>query len=218
MTFSLDILSCDAFVTEELGGFLEIQEYCKEYALSHIPLMERRRLDQGARGVLTIIEDCQCPIVFSSFNGEINRSFKMYQTLREDSLISPTVFSLSVLNAIPALCAILFKNTHEILAISEKMSLEYGLLNAYLLLSQKETQECMVISYREVENFEKSCGVIIVAMKVARGDGVRLTLKQEECASHQQVISEANFLKHYQKSSQWISLSDSERWEWNVLS
>lgn len=218
MIFSLDLISFDAFVTKDLAQRFEITEYCKEAQLSHIPPIERRRLDQGARGVFTLLTNCNCPIVFSSFNGEINRSFKMYETLKQDGVITPTTFSLSVLNAIPALCSIMFKNTQEILAISENMSVEYGLLNAYLLLQEEASKECLVIAYREVENFYSPNGVIVLVFRVKKGSS--LQLKQSFCQEkdRENMWSEITFLKNYNKNHSWISISQDEQWEWNVLS
>lgn len=218
MTFSLDLISFDAFVTQDLAKKFGVTEYCKEIQLSHIPPIERRRLDQGARGVFTLLAQCDCPIVFSSFNGEINRSFKMYETLKQDNLITPTTFSLSVLNAIPALCSIMFKNTQEILAVSESMSVEYGLLNAFLLLQEGYSKECLVIAYREIENFYSPNGVIVLIFKVKKG--LLLKLKQSICQEKKQetIWSEVSFLKNYNKKKSWTNITQNEYWEWNVLS
>lgn len=218
MTFSLDLISFDAFVTRDLAQKFEITEYCKEAQLSHIPPIERRRLDQGARGVFTLLNECNCPIIFSSFNGEINRSFKMYETLKQDRLITPTTFSLSVLNAIPALCSIMFKDTQEILAISENLSVEYGLLNAFLLLQEGNCKECLVIAYREVENFDSPNGVIVLTFKVQKGSSLQLRQSFQQEKDKENLWSELSFLKNYNKNRSWISTSQDEQWEWNVLS
>lgn len=215
MTFSLDLLSCKVFVSEEIAEHFKIDECYKEYMLSHIPPLERRRLNQGAKGVFTLLHECKDPIIFSSFNGEINSGFRMYETLKEDLTISPLSFSLSVLNAIPALCAMMFKDTHEILAISEKMSLEYGLLNAFLLLNQQKNQTCTVIAYREIEEFYSPRGIIILLLRVKHGS--QFTLKRFCSGSRQeQIPSEVVFLKNYKKEKQWHSYSEDESWMWHA--
>lgn len=220
MTFSLDISSFDAYVSKDLAEVYGLQKYHKEPMLSHIAPIERRRLDQGAKGVFTLLQDCQCPIIFSSFNGEINRSLKMYETLKQDQLIAPTTFSLSVLNAIPALCAILFKNFNEIIAISNCMSVEYGFLNAFLLLQQENVSECLIIAYREIEKFFSPNGVVILALRVKKGSKFQLKQSQnEKCfLNKKREESEIVFLKNYDKHMSWLSFSCQEQWEWNVSS
>ena len=219
MKFTLDITSCQAFMTKNLSAAMGISGCQNQYVLSHISPIERRRLDQGAKAIFTLIDDCHSPIVFSSFQGEVNRCFKMYESLKQERLISPTVFSLSVLNAMPALCAILFKNPKEILAISQKMSLEYGLLNAYLLLEERKEKECLVIAYSEVENFVSPESLAVIAMRVKRGSEVELGLLGEETTGqtspHGSLVT---FLQNYGTKNQWLSHGGGEQWGWNVLS
>lgn len=218
MKFSLDLISCQTFMTENLSAAMGISDCQNQHRLSHIPPIERRRLDQGAKAIFTLIDDCHSPIVFSSFQGEVNRCFKMYESLKQDNLISPTAFSLSVLNAIPALCAILFKNSKEILAVSQKMSLEHGLLNAYLLLEERKEEECLVIAYSEVENFVAPNSLAVISMRVKRGSKVELRLLDEEAESNDTHDSLATFLQNYGSRNQWLSYGDGERWGWHVLS
>ena len=68
------------------------------------------------------------------------------KTLDLESVVSPTQFSLSVLNATPASIAIATHNQSEISAVSATPSLEYGFINA------DSTEETLLIAYEEYLN------------------------------------------------------------------
>ena len=116
----------------------------KDLDLSFIPVIERRRLSEASKITLGLLGDSPLimPIVFSSQKGEINRCFGMLNDLALHHFTSPTAFSLSVLNATPALLAIAQKNHSEILAISAVDCFEYGLMNAYALLCESAQDSC----------------------------------------------------------------------------
>lgn len=139
----------------------------KSLDLSFIPILERRRLSEASKIAFGLIGNTalKMPIIFSSQNGEINRCFLMLKDLALHHFASPTAFSLSVLNATPALLAIAHKNHSEILAISAKDSLEYGLINAYMLLYDSSDTNCLVISYDErLDSKEISAVIMCVSL------------------------------------------------------
>lgn len=109
-------------------------------ALEFLPAMQRRRLSPLSRLVFAaawpILEKCpQCPVVFSSRNGEINRSFQLLVQLARGEGVSPTSFGLSVHNAIAGQLAIHHENHAEQSAISaHEHGLENALLEAWLML------------------------------------------------------------------------------------
>lgn len=164
MQISVGVRFCKAFISKYYAlDSLEspLATLKKDLDLSFIPVIERRRLSEASKITLGLIGDLplHCPIVFSSQKGEINRCFRMLQDLAIHHLTSPTAFSLSVLNATPALLAITQKNHSEILAISAVDCFEYGLINAYALLCESAVdsqdsckssiKDCLVISYDE---------------------------------------------------------------------
>mgnify|MGYP004511874913 FL=1 len=164
MQISVGVRFCKAFISKNYAlDSLEspLATLKKDLDLSFIPVIERRRLSEASKITLGLLGDSplHCPIVFSSQKGEINRCFGMLQELAIHHLTSPTAFSLSVLNATPALLAITQKNHSEILAISAVDCFEYGLINAYALLCESAVdsqdlrkssiKDCLVISYDE---------------------------------------------------------------------
>lgn len=164
MQISVGVRFCKAFISKNYAlDSLEspLATLKKDLDLSFIPVIERRRLSEAGKITLGLLGNSplHCPIVFSSQKGEINRCFGMLQELAIHHLTSPTAFSLSVLNATPALLAITQKNHSEILAISAVDCFEYGLINAYALLCESagdsqdlrksSIKDCLVISYDE---------------------------------------------------------------------
>ncbi|RDU56718.1 beta-ketoacyl synthase chain length factor [Helicobacter sp. MIT 99-5507] len=134
--------------------FSHLEHYKKEFNLK-FGAMELRRMLNALKCALNIVDSLNIdkeilqniPIVFSSFSGESNHCVKLLKNLKED-FVSPTAFSLSVLNATPAQMAIFYKNQNEISSISSKNSLEYGLINAII----KPDKKVLLINYEEISN------------------------------------------------------------------
>lgn len=131
--------------------FAQLQSYKADFSLSHLSPLERRRLSNASKCVFSLLQPKinewnlgSIPIVFSSTLGEINRCFSMLLSLQDSYLLSPTSFSMSVLNATPALLAIAHKNNAEISAISANPSLEHAMINAYVRLQE--------IAHKEAKN------------------------------------------------------------------
>ncbi len=118
--------------------------------LDFLPAMQRRRLSPLSRLVFAaawpILQDNpSCPVVFSSRNGEINRSFQLLIALAKKEGVSPTSFGLSVHNAIGGQLAIQHSNEAEQSAISARDNgIENALLDAWLLL-QDGAERVLVI-------------------------------------------------------------------------
>lgn len=148
--------------------FAQLQSYKADFSLSHLSPLERRRLSNASKCVFSLLQPKinewnlgSIPIVFSSTLGEINRCFSMLLSLQDSYLLSPTSFSMSVLNATPALLAIAHNNNAEISAISANPSLEYAMINAYVRLQEvahkeatnknniKHANNALVLSYYE---------------------------------------------------------------------
>ena len=115
-----------------------------------------RRLSPLAKTVLWVIADCwddqavNCPAVFSSANGEINRALGLLQDLQAEQELSPTAFSLSVHNAIAGLFSILHHNNQELAVLAPAAAgLGPGFIEALGMLAAGE-QEVLLVFYDEV--------------------------------------------------------------------
>lgn len=160
----------DALISQNQNtlDFAKLQSYKADFSLSHLSPLERRRLGLASKCAFSLLQPkinewnlSSIPIVFSSTLGEINRCFSMLLSLQDSYLLSPTSFSMSVLNATPALLAIAHNNNAEISAISANPSLEYAMINAYVRLQEvahkkaknknniKHANNALVLSYYE---------------------------------------------------------------------
>ncbi len=174
MKFSLNIQACESLIAPHFDlNIKELERFKQGFKLECVPLMERRRLSNASKCLFSLVSKFKFEekplIIFSSHKGEINRCFELLQSLKED-FISPTSFSLSVLNATPALLAIMSANSNEILSLSAKFSLEYALLNAYINLLESKVKSAFVITYYEKLDLEKTSAQIdffMLALKVS---------------------------------------------------
>ncbi|WP_024304134.1 beta-ketoacyl synthase chain length factor [Pseudogulbenkiania sp. MAI-1] len=98
----------------------------------------RRRLSPLARMTLHVARQCaadrpELRVVFASRHGEVNRTHLMLEALAGDEELSPTLFSLSVHNAIAGLLSIIRRDTAPATAVAAGAeSLGAGLLQAAL--------------------------------------------------------------------------------------
>lgn len=106
--------------------------------LGFIEPLLRRRLSSLARGALHVANACAqgCPsatFVFASRHGELTRTVELLRSLAHDEELSPTLFSLSVLNAAAGIFSIARGDRAPATAIAAGVeSFGYGLLEAHL--------------------------------------------------------------------------------------
>ena len=114
------------------------------------PLL-RRRLSSLAKMTLRVAYDCahgvsDARIVFASRHGELLRTTTMLEGLAANEELSPTLFSMSVLNASVGLFSILQKNTAPATAVSAGCaSFGYGLLEACLQLAENPERPVLFV-------------------------------------------------------------------------
>ena len=117
------------------------------------PLL-RRRLSPQARMVLHVAHACtdgaavvaDARIVFASRHGELARTTSLLEALADGEGLSPTLFSMSVLNASCGLFSILRKDTAPVTAISAgSASFGYGLVEACLQFAEEPRQPVLFV-------------------------------------------------------------------------
>ena len=156
------------------------------------------------------------PVIFSSYEGEINRCFELETALAKADPVSPTSFSLSVHNAISSLLSIEAKNHNEILAISSFSPVEDALQAAFLRLNDGY-EKVLILAYHESISqsyFDEKKPSFMLALVVSKAKDKRvLTLKRVE---KEEEISEnllqsfivnfdPNLAKTWQSSSHFAS-------------
>lgn len=113
--------------------------------------MLRRRLSLLAKMSLGVANACaydvpEFRIVYASRHGELARTTTMLENLADGADLSPTQFSMSVLNASAGLFSVLRKCTAPATAISAgSASFGYGLLEACLQLAENPSQKVLYV-------------------------------------------------------------------------
>lgn len=250
MWFSIGVRFCKVFISKNYAleslansaqsrvnqaSLQRLNALKKDLDLSFIPPLERRRISDASKIAFSLLGDSplKIPIIFSSQNGEINRCLTMLNGLATHNIASPTAFSLSVLNATPAMLAIAHKNRSEILALSAKESLEYGLINAYALLcestqgshesngksskslGESHPKDCLVISYEEILHSKDICTVIACVSLDLALPQIAIEMCRDSRESTVNLGSNLSFLysvasekAHYQNGDFAIEVSD----------
>lgn len=219
MKFQVDFYDVVAYgeISEDLA------RYKKEFDLEKIPPMQRRRLSSAAKcafSLLSSFESIDMPVIFSSYEGEINRCFELETALAKAEPVSPTSFSLSVHNAISSLLGIEAKNHNEILAISSFSPVEDALQAAFLRLNDGY-ERVLILAYHESISqsyFDEKKPSFMLALVVSKAKDKRaLTLKRVE---KEEEISEnllQNFIVNFDPNlaKTWQSSSHFSSWNFS---
>jgi Beta-ketoacyl synthase, N-terminal domain len=105
--------------------------------LKFIDLMLRRRLSALSKMAMKVAHDCAgerpaIRVLFASRHGELNRTTAILDDIVAGEPVSPTAFSLSVLNAMPGVMSIARHDRSTSVALSAgPQTLGYALLEAY---------------------------------------------------------------------------------------
>lgn len=119
--------------------------------VAFLPAMQRRRLGLSARLLFEtaypLLETENCPMVFASRDGEMNRSFELWLSLMKDGFVSPTSFGLSVHNALAGQWSMLRGDMSENTALSvHEDCLEIAFIEAAAMLAEGEPRVLVVIA------------------------------------------------------------------------
>ncbi|MDG2961306.1 beta-ketoacyl synthase chain length factor [Bisgaard Taxon 10/6] len=165
--------------------------------LEFLSPLKRRRLSESARLFFAAAwelteRQSDLPVVYASFNGEINRNFSLWLSLLEDNEISPTSFSLSVHNALVGQWSELRRVKNEVTALTARCdNLEIALMEAYLMLQERYDKVLVVVAESPLKLEYNAYPVIrqpfsyALALIVEQGDQYRLTCCTEKCADSQ---------------------------------
>ncbi len=207
-----------------------LPEYKPDVAF--LPVMQRRRLGASARlffdAAWPLAEAFpECPMVYASHDGEINRSFELWLALLGEGSVSPTSFGLSVHNAQTGQWSMLRGDHSENTALSVQAdSLETALAEAYALLTEGAPKVMVVVADDPVRTAYDTAVVrapmaYALAMVVEKGDGFTLSkLKAgapEMSADKTDYWSALNWVRHTLAGTrQWQHEYSHSRWQWQV--
>ena len=226
-----NIMHFEAVLSENFTlpqGFENLACFKKPLDLGFIPPLERRRLNKAAGCAFFLYEKFafKAPplLVFSSYEGEVNNCYAMLNQIIANEPLSPNAFSLSVLNATPALLAIKKQNHGEITAMSANPAFEYAIINAYAKLFTQKKDEAFVMSYYEklaansdgIEFLMLACKMSLESPNFALKYSVNKNASTEKPSSAR--LSELDFLANALEKTPKFSVKNEDMlFEWSRL-
>ncbi len=191
-------------------------------ALEFLPAIQRRRLSPAARLVFDAAWPLaeafpDCPLVYASHDGEINRSFELWQSLFREQTVSPASFGLSVHNALAGQWSMLRQDMSENTALAaDKDCLENALAEAYALLHEGAGRVWVVLADEPLHGgyavaAERAPFAYALAMVLEPGSDYRISLLKPDAEKENPPHSP------YWGALEWIRfmLSDRHQWERN---
>ena len=191
-----------------------------------VPKMLQRRLTPLGKAVFNVANHCikvgeTMPVVFSSAQGELDKSLAMLKVIQTDEELSPTAFSLSVHNAIAGLFSIAYRNHQEITVIaSGQEGITPAFIDALGILHEGAT-EVLVILYDEpvpdfypIAPFNLNGSPCVLALRLTlSSDGLPLSLSRStefhDAGEHS--VQLLTFLKFLLTDEQVLNLGN---WTW----
>lgn len=181
--------------------------------LSFLSAIKRRRLSTIARLMFAaawplLSENTNCPVVFVSHDGEVNRSFKLWQSFVQQEELSPTAFALSVHNAIIGQWSLMRADMSESVAICAKYNgLEVGIVEALGLLDEGAQQVLVVvvdepISLEYAVKAERAPFPLALALIVTKGQEINLTFIPDQSSDFSDQAKKT--VNYYSSTLAWI--------------
>lgn len=184
-----------------------------EVDLSFLSAIKRRRLSSVARLMFAaawplLAEHIHCPLVFVSHDGEVNRSFALWQSFLQHEELSPTSFALSVHNAIAGQWSLMRADMSENVALSAKCNgLEIGITEAYGLLQEGAEQVLVVVVDEPIKHeyeviAERAPFPLALALVITRGDQTSLNYLAD--AAQSTLTQGQQDISYYTSTIAWI--------------
>jgi len=197
-------------------------------SLSAVPPMMKRRLSKLTKlafhSAMAVQPDTKLPCIFASRHGDLHKTLELLQHVAEKQSLSPTLFALSVHNAISGQYSIFSQNPADSNAIAAGAdSLHYAIMEAGArLLTEPELQEILVVYadepvpdvYRVYCNDPQTPVALALLLSNQSGDAISFcrTVHNTKTDEHNQALTLLPFLQ--QQSNQLTIYSDRQAWEW----
>ncbi|EIC83206.1 beta-ketoacyl synthase chain length factor [Serratia sp. M24T3] len=235
MNYSLSVLDWQAIApgvsTSEAWlrwAFLpEKSRFCGEIEKSQrIPMMSSRRMSLVSRLAvdtsLALLERHQIDrAVFTSRHGELERTYKILQTLAQEQQVSPTDFSMSVHNTAAGWVTITAKNTLPVTSLAAgKDSFQQGMIEARAMLSVKEVNKVLLVDfdgivpkpydYMSSTSYSPYCIALVLSL------GEQFSCQRIAETQVDDLPQSLSFIRHYlQNDSAFCISAGSGQWLWN---
>lgn len=191
--------------------------------LAFLPAMQRRRLGLSARLMFQAAHEaaagCCCPTVFVSHDGEINRSFELWQTLLRDNSVSPTSFGLSVHNALVGQWSMHRQDMNENTALAARCGgWETAVLEAVALLAEGAPQVLVVAADEPLADplaVQRAPFAYAVAALIEAGDSVQLQHLPAQADDEPHYWGALDWVRRrYLQQSDFVQYHDGGAWRW----
>jgi hypothetical protein len=198
-------------------------------SLSFVEPIVRRRLSALSRMALHVAYECAAGysavrLVFASRHGELSRTSDILDCIAAGEPVSPTAFSLSVLNAMTGIFGISRRDTSAATAISAGAeSLGYGLLEAHAQLSADSTTPVLLVyadepagaRYGPIDDEVAPAALAILLDGTATAVHLRcnVTIASADCGSRSATQCDA-VIQGLRTSEGAVWIGSGRRWFW----
>lgn len=197
-----------------------------------IPMMTARRMSVPSRlaveTALVLMDERPDAAIFISRHGELERTYKIVESLAKNQDISPTDFAMSVHNTAAGLLTIVAKEALPITSLSAGVDgFHQGMLEAQAMLSNGASRILLVdfdglvpLAYQE--SFESEIPAYAVGMVLSKGEQLRcksIALENEINKLPQKVIElpqSLQFLRGWLKGESEFCIDGNRTcWQWS---
>ncbi|SAL46150.1 hypothetical protein AWB74_02035 [Caballeronia arvi] len=200
--------------------------------IGFIEPMTRRRLSTLSRAALKVAHDCAASVpavrlVFASRHGELNRTTDILHTIDAGKTVSPTSFSLSVLNTMTGVFGIVRGDRTAATALSAgNETLGYALLEAHAQYATDASTPVLLVyadesadpAYGAVED-EVEGGALAILLDAATQTGkLECARVTDSAAARPAFASQCQAVQHCldtHAASEWRSGPSMWRWCWH---
>lgn len=192
---------------------------------SLIPMMSERRMSPPSRAAveagLTLLEGHQVDAaIFTSQHGELEKTFKILQTLSLEGEVSPTDFSTSVHNTAAGWLTIISNNALPITSLAAGQdSFQQGILEAQAMLLTGMDRVLFIDFDGLIPALypQQRAGAFYpyaVALVLAKGN--TLNCQRQVCSNHHEPLPQSlQFLRHWLRGQRQFSVSaGANQWLW----
>ncbi|AQH04829.1 hypothetical protein A9R05_31965 (plasmid) [Burkholderia sp. KK1] len=200
--------------------------------IGFIEPMTRRRLSTLSRAALKVAHDCGASIpavrlVFASRHGELHRTTDILRTIDSGKTVSPTSFSLSVLNTMTGVFGIVRGDRTAASALSAgNETLGFALLEAYAQYATDASTPVLLVyadepadpAYGPVEDEVEGGALAILLDAAAQTGRLECARIADPVAAGPAFASQIHAVQHCldaRTSAEWRSKTAMWRWCWH---
>ncbi|CNJ25142.1 Uncharacterised protein [Yersinia rohdei] len=195
--------------------------------LSHIPMMSARRMSTGSRlaveAGLSLLDSAPADMaIFTSRHGELERTYKVLQCLKQQQNISPTDFAMSVHNTASGWLTITASDTMPVTSLAAGIdSFQQGIIEAMGMLASGAERVLLVDFDGVLPDFYHSQTSPIglpyaLALLLGTGDGLQCEYIPTIDSNESGLPQGLSFLRNWlNKKSSFVIPGQHNNWQWS---